>query len=945
MLLAGKLYKIFFYVLVYCILLLNLQIIAQNKKTTISKFPEPKFEQISTHQGLSQNSVTRILKDSKGFMWFCTPNGLNRYDGKDFKVYKHNPEDSNSLSNNYAQTIHEDNNGNLWIGTFGGGLNKFEKKTEIFTHYRHDPENNNSISSDFILSIYEDKSGFLWIGTNGSGINKFNMKEESFIHYSNNPEDPNSLSHNIVRAFYEDESEILWIGTDGGGLNKFDKKTEKFTCYKHEPNNPKSLSHNFVLEIIEDDDGALWLATGVGLVKFDRTTETFIHFKPNLNDFTTMGIQTLIKSFTEPGVIWISTHGIYKFEIKKEKFTYYKHEPYNPTSLSSNITTTIYEDESGLLWIGTADKGLNKYNKTHEKIYHYKNDPTNSNSLSANVVMEINEDKYGTLWIGTSGGGLNKFDRKNSVFTHYVHQPDNLNSLSNNIVNSIIEEKPGILWIGTFNGLNRIDTKNNKFTIYKHDPTNSQSLSHNIIPALYIDRVRNLWIGTMQGGLNKLIIYENDNTSPVFLHYQHDPNDLHSISDNSVLSICEDDYGFLWIGTMSGGLNKLDKKEEKFYHYKHNPNQPNSLSNNHVSTIYQAKNGVLWIGTSGGGLNKLVPGDNEESPPTFIHYKEKDGLCSNIINGILEDNHHNIWLSTKNGLSKFNPNEVDDEGNALPSAFKNYYAYDGFQDNEFRFAAYSKNSKGEMFFGGINGFNAFYPDSLKENLTIPAVVITDFKVLNEDCKLDTSITEINQIVLSYNENFLSFDFAVLDYAVPEKNNYAYKLDGLDNDWNYVDNRNFAHYTNLSPGKYVFCVKGSNNDGVWNEEGASINIIILPPWWKTWWAYLSYAIFFIFALFWIRRYEMNRISYKNQGKVDKAVLKEKEETEKIKSRFFANISHEFRTPLTLIFGPANEVLEKTKEPDTKQSVGTIKRNASRLYGLVNQLLDLSKLEAC
>jgi signal transduction histidine kinase/CheY-like chemotaxis protein len=382
---------------------------------------------------------------------------------------------------------------------------------------------------------------------------------------------------------------------------------------------------------------------------------------------------------------------------------------------------------------------------------------------------------------------------------------------------------------------------------------------------------------------------------------------------------------------MGGGLNKLDKKEEKFYRYKHEPNNPNSLSNNLVSTIYQDKNRVLWIGTEGGGINKL-------------HYQEIDGLSNNIVYGILEDNHHNLWISTRNGLSKFNPVDVDDKGTAFPSAFKNYYVHDGFQDNEFRTNSYFKNRKGEMFFGGINGFNAFYPDSLKENLTIPDVAITGFKVFNENYKLDTSITEINQIVLSYNENFFYLDFAVLDYIAPENNNYAYKLDGLDNDWNYVDNRNFAHYTNLAPGNYAFHVKASNSDGVWNEEGTSIRIIITPPWWKTWWAYSLYGVALLFTLYGLRRYEMNRISYKNQGKLDKAVLKEKEETEKIKSRFFANISHEFRTPLTLIFGPANDVLEKTKEPDTKQSVGTIKRNANRLYGLVNQLLDLSKLEA-
>jgi signal transduction histidine kinase/ligand-binding sensor domain-containing protein/DNA-binding response OmpR family regulator len=905
-----------------------------------------RFEHLTIKDGLSQNHVTRILKDSKGFMWFCTPNGLNRYDGKNFKVYKHSPDDPNSLSNNFVQTIYEDKNGILWIGTYGGGLNSFDRITEKFTHYRYNP-NKNSISSDYILSIYEDISGLLWIGTSGSGINKFDRKKNQWFSYQNDPDDPNSLSHNVVRAFYEDEAGILWISTDGGGLNTFDKKTEMFTCYKHNPDDSKSLSHDFVLTIIEDEDYNLWFATGGGLNKFYKDSKTFVNYIYDPNDPNrdkVDNLQNLFKSSSEPGVIWItSSYGIYKFDIKKEKFTHYKHDPYDPTSLSTNITLTIYEDESGLVWVSTPHKGVNKFNSAQENIYHYRKEPTNANSLSFNFVTSIYEDKSGILWIGTDGEGLNKFDRKKGVFTHYSGQSDNLNGLSNYKVYSIVEEKPGILWIGTWGGLNRFDTKNNKFTIYKHDPNNPQSLSHNIVLSLHIDKADNLWIATIGGGLNKLILNENEIIPPVFTHYKHNPNDPHSISGNSLMTIYEDHDGFLWVGT-EGGLNKFDKNEEKFTHYKNDPINPNSLSHNHVSTIYQDTNGALWIGTEGGGLNKLVQGDNEESPSTFIRYRENDGLSNDYIYGILEDNHQNLWLSTKNGLSKFNPNKVDDKGVAFPSAFKNYYAHDGFQDNEFMIGSYFKNRKGEMFFGGINGFNAFYPDSLKENLTIPVVAITDFKVLNEDYKLDTSITEINQIVLSHDENFISFDFAVLDYTAPKKNNYAYKLDGLDNNWNYVGNRNFAHYTNVSPGDYVFCVKGSNNNGVWNEEGVSIRIIITPPWWQTWWSYTIYACFLVGLIYILRRYELNRQRLKHNWELKQMEAEKYKEIDRMKSRFFANISHEFRTPLTLIVGPAKDISEKTKDVDIKRRAGIIKRNASRLYGLVNQLLDLSKLEA-
>ncbi|MGB5848798.1 MAG: two-component regulator propeller domain-containing protein, partial [Ignavibacteriaceae bacterium] len=623
-------------------------------------------------------------------------------------------------------------------------------------------------------------------------------------------------------------------------------------------------------------------------------------------------------------------------------FTHFKHNPFDPGSMSTDNTYTIYEDKRGLVWVGTAGRGLSKYNKARGKIIHYKKEYDNTKSLNSNTIHPIFEDDSGILWIGTSEGGLNKLDRKKGFFTHYKHKPDNLNSLINNDVFSIIEEKPGLLWIGSRGGLSRFDIKKNQFMNFKYDSKNPQSLNYDYVYSLHIDRSNNLWIGTIGGGLNKLILNENKKAPPVFTHYKNNLNDPHSISGNSVTAIYEDNDGFLWVG--ADGLNKFDKRKEKFFRFQHDPNNPNSLSNNLVSTIYQDKNGVLWIGTEGGGLNKLVPGDNEESPHTFIHYREKDGLSNNRILGILEDDHQNLWISTRNGLSKFNPKEVDDKGVTLPSAFKNYYSYDGFQGNVFNPMSYFKNNRGEMFFGGINGFNAFYPDSLKENLTIPAVVITDFKVLNEDYKLDTSITEINQIVLSYNENFFSFDFAVLDYTTPENNNYAYKLDGLDNDWNYVDNRNFAHYTNLSPGKYVFCVKGSNNNGIWNEKGTSIIIIITPPWWATWWSYTIYASLLFGLIYILRRYELNRQNLKHSWELKRSEAENYQEIDRMKSRFFANISHEFRTPLTLIKGPVQQMLSGDFKGNIEKQYKIILRNTNRLMQLINQLLDLSKLDS-
>jgi signal transduction histidine kinase/DNA-binding response OmpR family regulator len=486
---------------------------------------------------------------------------------------------------------------------------------------------------------------------------------------------------------------------------------------------------------------------------------------------------------------------------------------------------------------------------------------------------------------------------------------------------------------------------NPKFINYEYDPNDPKSLSNNFIRTIYKDKIGNLWIGT-EVGLNKLISGTATMSPAYFVRYLHNPKDSTTISNSRVWCIYQDQQGTIWIGT-SGGLNKLIPSKDynsqaTFIHYAHDSKDPSSLSDNHVISIYQDNSGNFWIGTDAGGLSKF-----DSKSEKFVHFNEEDGLPDNSIKGILGDDEGNLWLSTSNGLSKFNPKTV---------TFKNYSTTDGLQSNFFQGGAYFKNKKGEMFFGGDNGFNSFYPDSIKENVRIPPIVITDFRLFNNSVPvgLDTttnrtilkkSITETKEIELSYKDFIISFEFAALDFHTPEKNKYAYILKGFDKEWNYTDaNKRFATYTNLDPGEYTFKVKGSNNDGIWNETGASIKLIITPPWWSAWWAYSVYFLFGLGLLYSLRRYELNRTQLKNQVKLDEVKLKEREETDKMKSRFFANISHEFRTPLTLILGPTEKVLSESKDNETKKQLSIVKRSANRLLGLINQLLDLSKLEA-
>jgi len=571
MLYAGKLYIISFYVLVFFLLYYNLLIFAQSKTTSTTQFPEVKFEHFSPEQGFSHGGVLDIFQDSKGFLWFGTTNGLIRYDGYNFKTFKYDPDDVKSLNYNSVISIYEDTSGILWIGTEGGGLNKYNRESDKFTRYVHDANNPNSLSNNVVSSILRDRSGNLWIGTFG-GLNKLITRDSvtSFIHY------------------------------------------------KNDPNKPTSLSNDFVGQICEDKSGNLWIATGNGLDKLsqdeiNKSSPTFIH---------------------------------------------YKHIPGDPKSLSHDAVFSIYEDNSGTLWVGTLGGGLNKLVSSDNEgssntFIHYMNDPKNPTSLSSNVVGSIFEDGSGNLWIGTWGGGLNKFDRVNESFTQYEFDPNNSKSLNGNWVYSIYEDNSGILWVGTMpGGLNKFDPLKNQFKHYKHNPNDPKNLSVDRIYSIYEDSDGTLWIGTFYGGLNRLVPGHDEKSAPSFFRYSHNPNDPKSI--NSVFSICEDNSGNIWIGTFGGGLNKLVQSEKnksypKFIHYENDPDDPTSLSNNAIRVIYKDNNGNLWIGTDS-GLNKLISGADEMSPATFLSYinnpKDSTSISNNMVWSIYQDKQETIWIGT-----------------------------------------------------------------------------------------------------------------------------------------------------------------------------------------------------------------------------------------------------------------------------------------------------------
>jgi signal transduction histidine kinase/ligand-binding sensor domain-containing protein/DNA-binding response OmpR family regulator len=918
------------------------------------------FEYLTAENGLSANTVFSIIQDTRGFLWAGTYDGLNKYDGYNFKVYKNNPDNVSSLSDNRVRVLCEDNNKNIWIGTWGGGLNKFNFETEQFCRFINDPGNPNSISDNSIIALCNDKNGILWIGTVEGGLNRYDPQTQKFISFKNDPLDSNSLSNNSIYSIFEDSKGILWIGTGKGGLNRFDPETKKFKSYKYDPDDENSISDNWVLSIYEDRSGNLWVGTFYGgLNKFNRSTNKFTRFthEPgNPNSLSDFCVWTIYED--HDGLLFIGTYsGGLNILQNDNKFLRIRKNNKRSGDLNDESILSICEDKSGVLWFGTWYGGINKFDKSKQKFITYTHEDNNPNSLSDNGVNSIYKEKSGVLWIGTTAGGLNKIDPKNNTVTHYKYNPEDPNSISSNSIYSICEDKEGNLWIATEGGgLNRFNRKTNKFKHYKHNPEDPYSLRNNRISKVYCDSFGDLWIGVAEGGYDK---YDrlNDN----FVHYRLNKNQENNINDFLFYSIHEDYTGNLWIGTYGGGLHLYRRETHDFINFRNDPANPLSLSNDVISSILMDKNGSLWIGTNGGGLNKLL---NDKSG--FVHFREKDGLSSDMIYGILEDQSGNLWISTGKGISKFNVEH---------QTFRNYDMKDGLQSTEFNQWSYFKGTDGKMYFGGADGLTVFQPESITDNPVIPEIVITGFELLHkpvtvgydsiwERIILAKTISETEIIVLNHDDNIISFEFAALDFHNPSKNGYRYILEGFDNEWNYTDaNRRFVTYTNLDPGKYIFRVKGSNNDGKWNEAGTSITLIINHPWWATWWSYTLYIIIFVSFLYGLRKYDLNRLNWKNLVKLDELKLKEKEETERIKSHFFANISHEFRTPLTLILGLVQKWKEKTGLTETEKpaahridgkngfsheemhkDLNIVERNAHQLLRLVNQLLDLSKLEA-
>ncbi|WP_185154076.1 two-component regulator propeller domain-containing protein [Fulvivirga sp. M361] len=904
---------------------------AQNNKTRFFRVPK----------GLSQHTITSIVQDDHGFLWFGTRYGLNRYDGLRFTTYKHLASDSTSLGNSTIKSMIVDKKGDLWIGTSGGGLSHYLYDQDKFMNYRHDPDNAVSLSDNFINTVYEDDQGSIWIGTENGGLNKFEFDSNTFTRYYANQDDPLSIADNHVTAIQEDKYGNLWIGTINNGMSLFDSKGNRFTNYNINQRE-NGLDGNSIRSLYQGRSGSLWVG-GHGIQevvyhKNGRYSFRNIGLKNKLLSDKLAGAVVLSICEDKRGQLWVGTEneGLFIIDLKTNDITHYTHNVQDEYSLSGNSIWAIAEDRTGTIWIGIHHNGINKVDPFEQKFQAVLQSKVPEQGLSYGLVSSFAEDQDGTIWIGTDGGGLNHFNPGSYQFMHYENESLNANvSLSSNAIVSLIMDERSDLWIGTWNGgVNLKKSGSKRFIHIRHDPDNHNSPSGNDIYDLYQDKDGDIWMLAFRDGLDRL-----DVKTGLYHHYMsdHGPN---SITSNYVRTILQDNNGYYWLGTEGSGLDRIHLNDAheitQVKNYSYAQGTTSGLSHNTITCLYQDTRGNLWIGTEGGGLNKRLDND------TFQVIDEVKGMPGNVIYSIEEDDFGKLWISTNQGLAKYDP---------LSNNIEKFTNTDGLQSLEFYKASSYKTTSGALLFGGINGFNMFYPTEVEQgNENIPPVHITRFSIFNEEVRpgahspLDHNIIVDSVILLHHDQDNFSFEFSALNYSQSIKNQYEYKLENYDRQWQSIGNRNSAFYTNVSPGEYVFRVRASNNDNLWNMEGTYVKVIIARPWYFSNWAYIVYFFIFAAILYIGRQNIIHRERLKSELQLEHVELTKMQEMSAVRSRFFANISHEFRTPLTLIISPLKTLyLDETGSKYRKQ-IKMMLRNAERLLRLINQILDLSKLES-
>ncbi len=917
--------KVFSILIFFCLMLLNPLFVALSDAQSLSDRPDFRFERI--HEGLMSNRVSVIFQDYLGYIWVGTHSGLHRYDGINFEIYSE-LDGQNSILSNYISDIFEDSQGNLWIGTTGG-LNLYNRDKDNFTNISFDRNVTQfTETSGSVDEIIELQDGSIWVSGAGELLYKLDSEWNGFILKGD-------FAEYGVNSIANGDQNTMWLATNSGGIIHYDPERDAILKhFLHDPTDPGSIPTNNFTNIILDRYGNVWAGSlGYGLIKIDTVNgtdeiEIYRHQPGNLNS---LGNNFIFKLYEDnDGRIWVGNEngGLHLYNREENNFYRYYNDPADPESITDNSIWSVLQDRDGRIWIGTGQTGINVSDSYSQKFSGF-NVELARDGIRSNVIRDVLEDTNGNIWLATDGGGITLFDRQINTFTTYVHEPDNSQSISSDAAIHLNQDNDGRLWVGTYHGGLDImpDPSEGIFINFRDWSGNYDHVIQSVFTS-HFDGLNNyLWIGSFEENLFK---YDLDSGALMAISLPDGNNAL-----NFVTYQFEDSAHNIWIATLEG-LVKIpagDRSAESAIHYSFDPDIVTSIRSNSINHIAEDHTGAIWIGTTA-GLSKYTPENGG-----FVTYGRSDGLPSNDVRSIVEDNNGELWIGTNNGLARYDP---------VQEVFKNYFSRDGLQGNEFSRYAAKKLKSGELIFGGMNGFNLFHPDRVLDNPHIPPVYLTDLRLLNrpveigaEDSPLKKHISMTESLVLSYEQNIITFEFIALNYTHTENNQYAYMMEGFESDWNYVGNQRNATYTNLDPGEYVFRVKASNNDGVWNEEGTALILTITPPFWQTGWFNLLLILFLTGSVVTVYRYRVRTIRERNIH-LSKQVEERTAEL-KVKNRALKSTLKELEETKDQLVEQAHKAGMADIASGVLHNVGNILTSINTSAALIEETANQSKVE--
>lgn len=847
-------------------------VFAQNEETRPSllstEAPTLRFEHLKVGDGLAQGSANFISQDSQGYIWISTQSGLHRYDGYEFEVYEYTPFDSTSISEGWVWQVDESENGDLWVATNSSGLNRMDRATGTFKHYMHNPDDSTSLSSDWTRFVHEDRNGDLWVTTESDGLNRMRSGNDGhFERFRHDHDDSSTISSDILYMIKEDDEGNIWIGS-ANGLNQIDSETDEITRFLFEPDAPERYGTQYnVFSIYNspDEQGIKWLTTGNGLVRLDSNTGDYDRFLIEPNDGENINPLNLIHEITpDPnleGVFWVAGPGagVARFDVRTKEFTTYRHDPRDPNSLAEDYAQSIFADRSGTMWVGYTAEGISSFNPGAVNFLHLRHNPDDPLSLSPGIVWGVYEDKEGTLWIGTDAGPttryLTQYNPEKGIVKYHQFDPNNTNTLLPGLHWKFAEDQQGGFWVAGNVGLSRLDRDTGVVTRFQQDERRNNNI-FDLQPSL--SNGNQLWVANV-GGLDlfdtETETFTKINIAPEGWEFEPVVIDLYEDTENQIM----------WLGTASG-LVRYDRITNRSEAFLYNQSDTTTISDDVIFGVLPQDSdpSILWLATQSSGLNRFDTKTN-----TATHFTKADGLADNHIYGLLKDENGTLWMSSNGGITNFDPETFD---------IRNYGLDDGLIALEYNQNAYFKSKSGVLYFGSSKGVTAFMPGQLKINESPPQVALSDLKLFNKsiavgpDSPLQQALTETESITLKHHQNEITFDYVALHFANSNRNQYQYQLEGYDQDWVDAGTDRSATYTNLSPGEYTFKVKAANSDGIWNTQGATIGLSILPPWYQTWWAYLLFIGIFGLGIFVVDRFQRKRLSKKEE---ERAALREAE----------------------------------------------------------------------